>query len=236
MNDPIAPFFSGSAAMEWNNAGVALLSRNDCSQATLKMAMAALESGLSICQRTLLIMPDIAPSPQCENLPISIEALSTSTEQALQQRHFVYTNAFKIRAVETLPRLETASACIIFNLALAKHIQGLQDNSTSSLVQATKLYALVLHISIRNSNPSELNATALLLSAVALNNRGAILSSVGQMDAARECYGNLIPLLPFLDRHCSKDSALGAGLEAIADTAISIVYEVNMDQKAAPAA
>jgi tetratricopeptide (TPR) repeat protein len=126
------------------------------------------------------------PAKHPQHIPI--ESVLVSIDSS-----FVYKRALRISPTDTGPSestLSEESAAIVYNLALAYHLMGL-EGAASLLEKSLKFYQIAFAINVRkgdSSHSNKLTGGVNLINLAILNNSGQINHELLDYAASRQCF------------------------------------------------
>ncbi|KAG7361768.1 hypothetical protein IV203_036869 [Nitzschia inconspicua] len=187
------------AAIECNNEGVRLLRSGDLGGAIIRLA-----KGLDIIKNLLegyspMEMEILGPEGESVDIDTSADMdlsfLETSNEDSVttacyqQQPSYVFCSPIEI-STETALRHLKISLLMVFNLALAHHLNGIQTSDRDQLEKALRLYECAYCISHEEEvDLSVLHAMALT------NNLGHIHLVLHDTQKSQKCFEQLLATL-----------------------------------------
>jgi tetratricopeptide (TPR) repeat protein len=187
-----------NSAIELNNRGVQLLRNGDLPEAIcviaqgLDMMKTILESPRTVETQTESVVDEDFDGMIVEDLNLSFMETSCDHINSLyyqQQQSYVFCSPTEIPSDAALPSLKV-SLLMVFNLALAHHLNGIQVSDYDQLEKALRLYECVYRISHEEEvDLSVLHAMALT------NNLGHIHLILEDTQKSQKCFEQLLATL-----------------------------------------
>jgi tetratricopeptide (TPR) repeat protein len=204
-----------SLAVHYNNKGAAFLEGENYKGAIVSFTkgLQSYKLAFTSCQQN-----GVNQSPEmnvsldaCMNLIVDSKdvksAAYTSEDKQEETPYNMHMRPIRLPPMYLLNHVVTdyvLSTILIFNQALAHHLMGIQNNDSSSLKKAVKLYACGFNLIIQEG--TWVSSTCYILAC--LNNMGLIFRCRNKIESAKKCFQQLLSTLMFLthsNHQCSTD-------------------------------
>ena len=176
------------------------------------------------CVCTSGMQSDLFEFRMCKEVPHEV---SDDAENEL----FLFKNPMKIHMHHTATLkcydyFVSLSYIILFNLALAYHLLGIEHDNQRALQKALRLYELSYTVHIKE----DLTLTALQALAI-VNNLGHVHRELGNLDNSRQCFENLLSSLMYVQ--ISIDEETMQHVDGFTTNAVSCILECPKSAAAA---